>query len=140
VAGVLEKQSEDRSGEGTAQMGEANAAMSAICGHKKIPRLDFSKRGTMEVRGFEPLSAYRSLPVSTCVFRCSFLLARSSASRKPLTSQPWKSRSPGHGTEASQPEFSSPVDPTQAGLNDRREVRNQLGFYLRSQGEVIVRR
>jgi hypothetical protein len=38
-----------------------------------------------------------------------------------------------------QPEFSSPVNPAQAGLIDGREVRNQLGFYLRSQGEVIVR-
>ena len=94
---------------------------------------------SVEVRGVEPLSANRSLPVSTCVFYCSFLLARSSASRQPLTSQPCRSYSSGHGTGMSQPEFSSPVVPTQAGLTDRREVRNQLGFYLRSQGEVIVR-
>ena len=108
---------------------------------KKNPRLrGAGDAGPVEVRGFEPLSAYRSLPASTCVFRCSFLLARSSASERPLTSQPWKSHSPGHGTRASQPEFSSPADPTQAGLNGRREVRNQPGFYLRSQGEVIVRR
>jgi len=46
---------------------------------------------------------------------------------------------PYHGARASQPEFATPADPAQAGLIDRREVRNQLGFDLRSQGEVIVR-
>ena len=106
----------------------------------KNPHLMISGAGfSVEVRGVEPLSANRSLPVSTCVFYCSFLLARSSASRQPLTSQPYRSYSSGYGPGMSQSEFSSPVVPTQTGLTDRREVRNQLGFYLRSQGEVIVR-
>jgi hypothetical protein len=52
------------------------------------------------------------------------------------------SRLPYHGTWASQPELASPVDPAQAGQINRREVRNfpEGKLYLRSQGEVIVRK
>jgi hypothetical protein len=39
-----------------------------------------------------------------------------------------------------QPDFASPADPTQAYLIGRREVRSLKELYLRSQGEVIVRR
>jgi hypothetical protein len=95
----------------------------------------------VEVRGFEPLSAYRSLPASTCVFRYS--LSRSFIGQQKAHREPaMLSRLPYHGARVSQPEFSSPVDPAQAGLTNRREVRNfpEGKLYLRSQGEVIVRK
>jgi hypothetical protein len=74
----------------------------------------------VEVRGVEPLSEYRSHPSSTCIFCCSFLLVRSTASRRPLTNQSRESRLPYRDARISQPEFASPVDPAQAGLINRR--------------------
>src|SRR5690606_38425411 len=59
---------------------------------------------TVEVRGFEPLSAYRSLAASTCVFCCSSL-ARSAASRRPIAGQSWRSRRRRHDAADGQPEL-----------------------------------
>lgn len=69
----------------------------------------------MEVRGFEPLSAYRSLPASTCVFHRFFLLVRSSVGERPLANQPQTSYSSGHGPGMSQPEFSVACRPDSGG-------------------------
>ena len=69
--------------------GEAGAAAAEEFPRQKTGASECSRRSLsgVEVRGVEPLSAYRSLPISTCVFCCSFLLVRSTASRRPLPNQ-----------------------------------------------------
>src|SRR5690625_5571737 len=81
----------------------------------------------MEPAGVEPASANRSISASTCVFRRSVFLVRSSAGEPPIPDQSQSSRRmisrPSHPTS---PIRSTPHNPPRPGLIVRRAALTQL--------------